>query len=89
MNINGINAEVFNAGISGFSTAEELLFLENEGIKYKPDFVVLAFFANDYGDNYSRKIFTLSESGELILNKKEYIRAGLNKLKDLINLSLT
>jgi hypothetical protein len=40
----GVNAEVFNTGTSGFGTAEELLYLENEGIKYNPDAVVLGFF---------------------------------------------
>ena len=45
---NGIQAEVFNTGVSGFGTAEELIYLENEGIKYKPDAVVLGFFGNDF-----------------------------------------
>jgi hypothetical protein len=40
----GVNAEVFNTRTSGFGTAEELLYLENEGIKYNPDAVVLGFF---------------------------------------------
>jgi hypothetical protein len=47
----GVNAQVLNTGISGFSTAEELAFLENEGIRYEPDIVVLAFFGNDLADN--------------------------------------
>src|SRR5204862_1199586 len=33
----GVRAEVLNAGVSGFSTAEELAYLENEGYKYQPD----------------------------------------------------
>jgi lysophospholipase L1-like esterase len=40
----GKKAEVINTGVSGFSNAEELVFLENEGIKYNPDVVVLGFF---------------------------------------------
>jgi hypothetical protein len=60
----GISSQVINAGISGFSTAEELVFLENEGIKYLPDFVVLGFYANDFEDNVKAGIFHLQE-GEL------------------------
>ncbi len=33
LNDNRVNAEVINTGISGFSTAEELVYLKNEGIK--------------------------------------------------------
>lgn len=69
----GHNAEVINAGISGFSTAEELLFLENEGIKYKPDFVVLGFFANDFQDNIKANFFKLDENGNLLIQKKQHI----------------
>lgn len=56
----GLNATVINAGVSGFSNAEELVFLENEGIKYQPDFVVLGFFGNDIEDNIKSNIFVLN-----------------------------
>lgn len=73
LNAQGHSAEVINAGISGFGTAEELLFLENEGIKYKPDFVVLAFYANDFRDNVKADLFKLDKNGNLVIQKKEYI----------------
>ena len=69
----GYNTEVINAGISGFGTAEELLFLENEAIKYKPDFVVLGFFANDFQDNIKANFFKLDENGNLLIQKKQHI----------------
>ena len=69
----GHNTEVINAGISGFSTAEELLFLENEGIKYKPDFVVLGFYANDFQDNIKANFFKLDKNGNLLIQKKQHI----------------
>ncbi|MDH3901105.1 MAG: hypothetical protein OEU51_08685, partial [Gammaproteobacteria bacterium] len=47
----GVRAEVINAGVSGFSTSEALVFLENEGVKYQPDVVVLGLYANDFIDN--------------------------------------
>jgi hypothetical protein len=57
----GAKAEVLNTGISGFGTAEELAFLENEGIKYQPDVVVLGFFANDFEDNVKSGLFTVEQ----------------------------
>jgi len=72
LNKHGYKSEVFNTGISGFSTAEELVFLENEGVKYRPDFVVLGFYANDLEDNIKANIFVLNDN-ELIVNKKEHI----------------
>jgi lysophospholipase L1-like esterase len=62
----GVNAEVFNAGISGFGTAEELLYLENEGIKYNPDAVVLGFFGNDFDDKARSDLFRIQD-GELFI----------------------
>jgi hypothetical protein len=68
----GVKAEVLNAGVSGFSTAEELAFLENEGYKYRPDVVVLGFFVNDFEDNLKAGLFTL-DRGQLIERKHEHI----------------
>lgn len=61
----GISSEVLNAGVSGFSTAEQLAYLENEGYKYRPDVVVLGFYANDYVDNLKAGLFEI-EDGRLI-----------------------
>ncbi|NQT22105.1 MAG: SGNH/GDSL hydrolase family protein [Candidatus Omnitrophica bacterium] len=44
----GPKFESLNAGVSGYGTDQELLFLENEGIKYKPDIILLAFASNDF-----------------------------------------
>jgi hypothetical protein len=67
------NVEVINSGVSGFSTAEELLFLENEGIKYAPDFIVLGFYANDSEDNIKADLIKLKEDGNLEIQKKTHI----------------
>jgi ABC-type antimicrobial peptide transport system permease subunit len=72
LRLHGWNAEVINAGVSGFSTAEALLFLENEGIKYQPDAVVLGFFGNDYQDNIKSGLFRLQENGELVIEKHDH-----------------
>jgi lysophospholipase L1-like esterase len=69
----GIKAEVLNAGVSGFGNAEELAFLENEGYKYKPDAVILGFYANDYEDNLKSGLFGLDKDGRLVEQKYEHI----------------
>lgn len=71
---NGLNAEVINAGIQGYSTAEELVFLEQEGVKYQPDVVVLGFFHNDLDDNIRANLYRF-ENNELVLHNKEYLPA--------------
>ena len=78
----GIKAEVINAGVSGFGTAEALVFLENEGIKYSPDVVVLGYFANDADDNIKADLFRL-DNGALVNNK--YDHAPGTKVSSSIN----
>lgn len=68
----GYKAQVYNMGISGFSTAEELVLLENEAINYKPDYVVLAFYANDFEDNVKTGLFGLN-NGKLSVERKEHV----------------
>ncbi|MEI8343169.1 MAG: GDSL-type esterase/lipase family protein [Verrucomicrobiota bacterium] len=68
----GRKAEVMNTGISGFGTAEELAFLENEGLKYKPDVVVLGWYANDPDDNVKSGMFAV-ENGQLVPRKYEHV----------------
>jgi GDSL-like Lipase/Acylhydrolase. len=49
---NGKRFEVISLAVSGFGTAQEYLALKHYGLKYQPDFVVLAFFAgNDVQNN--------------------------------------
>ncbi len=72
LNHSGINAEVINAGVSGFSTAEQLVLLEQEGVRYRPDVVVVGFYANDLSDNTKAGIFRL-EDDELVVVKKSHI----------------
>lgn len=46
------NVEVLGAGVSGFGTASELLFFQEEGRRYQPDVVLLAFYpGNDVKNN--------------------------------------
>jgi hypothetical protein len=72
LNARGVRAEAINAGVSGYSTAEALAFLENEGARYQPDVVVLGFYANDFEDNLKAGLFAL-ESGGLVEKKHAHL----------------
>lgn len=48
----GRRVETVNAGVAGFGTGQQLLFLEREGLAYQPDLIVLVVtIANDAADN--------------------------------------
>ena len=65
----GYPAEVFNTGVNGFSTAEQLIYLKQEGLKFQPDYVVLGFYRNDIEDNAKSDIYELEEG--TLVEKKE------------------
>jgi len=47
-----IRYEVIDGGCGGWGTAQQLLYLREQGLAYQPDLVLLAFFVgNDVGDN--------------------------------------
>lgn len=66
--------EVINAGIAGFSTDQEYLFMREIGVRYKPDLTILLFCYNDiYFNNrpiYERgsKPFFSLEGNNLVTN---------------------
>ena len=54
--------EVINTGVSGWSTDQQYLFLREEGMKYDPDIVLLAFCsANDVKGSLTARIYSLSK----------------------------
>lgn len=43
--------EVLNAGVLGYNTRDEVLYLEHQWVEYEPDLVLIAFYLNDaYSD---------------------------------------
>lgn len=76
-------AEVINLGVSGYGTAQELLMLREEGLRYDPDLVLLALFPdNDLRNNHpelerrlgflpSRPFARLVEGGEIEMFERE------------------
>ena len=58
--------EVILTAIGGWDTAQELAFLEEEGLRYEPDVVVLGFFHNDYRTAAdSRRALELTPEGRV------------------------
>ncbi len=78
----GISSEVINAGVSGFSNAEELVFYEQEGIKFSPDILIVGFYNNDLRDNIRAGIYKL-ENNNLVLSSKEYL--PVMGIRDFLN----
>lgn len=48
----GVNWEVWNLGVPGYNTRQELAYLEEIGPRAQPDLVIVGFYPNDFsGDN--------------------------------------
>jgi lysophospholipase L1-like esterase len=69
----GPHIEVINGGTSGYSTDQEFLFYREEGMKYRPDLVILMMFHNDIYYNaqplyrdYGKPLFVVQD-GRLAL----------------------
>lgn len=71
----GYRAEVLNAGVSGYSTAEECLYLEKELFRYQPDIILVSFYGNDLLDNLRTGLFAL-HGDRLELIKDRYVPLG-------------
>ncbi len=69
-----LNVEVINAGVAGWGTGIEGLYLDNEGYRFEPDLVLVGFFiGNDLHDNY----YKLQLAGDdLDLAVKPYFGLG-------------
>jgi len=65
LNHHGIKSEVMNTGVSGFSTAEELILLREGLQSFQPNIIVLGFYANDYSDNVKSGLYALDQKGML------------------------
>jgi lysophospholipase L1-like esterase len=71
----GFAVEVLNAGVSGYSTAEQVLYLERELVRYEPDVVLVSFYGNDLVDNSRTGLFRL-EDGVLVEAAHDYVPGG-------------
>jgi hypothetical protein len=87
-------AQVINAGTRGYGSDQEYLFLREEGLKYSPDLVLVAFFVNDVlgnrldhqeGRKYAKPRFVLRE-GQLHLTNVPPPEPPANPLQSLSKL---
>jgi hypothetical protein len=66
------DVEVVNLSTSGHGNAEELIVLLNEGFKYAPDLVLLAWHYTDLEDNVRSNLFELKD-GKLTRKAQSYL----------------
>lgn len=74
LNYAGKKVEVVNLSVSGHGNAEQLIMLQEEGFKYNPDVVLLAWQKTDLNDNVRSGLFGL-EDEKLVVQNKEYLPA--------------
>jgi hypothetical protein len=70
-------AEVINAGVSGYSTDQELLFYRSEGAKYEVDLVVLLFCGNDETENYKEHVYFVYHKPWFAIEKGALVAHGV------------
>jgi len=71
-----LDAEVINAGVSGYSTDQELLWYRNEGTKYETDLVILVLAGNDVGDNDRELVSTIYYKPKFVLEGGQLVLTG-------------
>jgi hypothetical protein len=60
----GVHYRVLNAGSNGWATANEAVYLTKEGVRFRPDLVIVALYVgNDISDNY-RRVATVQNAVE-------------------------
>jgi hypothetical protein len=69
----GYHCDVINMAVSGFGTAEMLITLKEEGLKYQPDIVVFSSNTTDLDDNIRASLFGLNAEGELVRKNQSFL----------------
>lgn len=81
----GVGAEVLNLGVSGYNTIQEVAFLEEVGLQFHPDEVILGYCMNDL-DSYSPSLQYIRRAqkyGNPVYNLRslQFFRAGLDNIE--------
>jgi len=66
----GKHFQVMKAGVPGYGTDQELLYLKSKGIQLKPDMVLLHFYPNDFDDNMVSGEREVNSKGQLVVKRK-------------------
>lgn len=71
------NLEVMNAGVRGWGSVQEYLYLQKTGITFNPDLVLLLFYQNDPFDNclsfhpyLGPRPFATMQNGQLVIHEE-------------------
>ena len=71
-----LEVEVINAGVSGYSTDQELLWYKSEGVKYETDLVILVIAGNDVGDNEQQLVSTIYYKPKFVIEDGKLVLTG-------------
>lgn len=73
------NLEVINAGVPGYGPDQELIWLQKEGLKYKPDLIILVISPNDFNDIvWDRGYWNISKPRFIIKNNTLFLTNRTN-----------
>ncbi len=73
LNASGHRCEVVNLAVSGFGTAEMLVTLREEGLRYHPDIVVFSSHVSDLDDNVRSALYALDDGSKLVRQNATYL----------------
>lgn len=84
--------EVINLGVSGYGTDQELILLQKEGIRFRPDLVVVVITPNDFQTNvqtkaylvYHKPVFELSNNGLRLTNIPVPTQKGFERVGSML-----
>lgn len=71
-NKKGVDTEVINLGVGGYGTLQEYLVFRDIGRKYKPDVVLLGFYANDVRNN-SMILESILNQGSMKVSSRPFV----------------
>lgn len=76
--------QVLNAGVPGYGTDQEFLYLKDRGISLQPDMVLLNFYvSNDFFDNIKSGEMTANAKGQLVTSDNAR-KTALEKSRDFL-----
>lgn len=81
----GEGHEVLNMGVYGYGPDQEYLRLLEDGLRLRPDVVVVVLFpANDFNDLKKNGLFRIDERGDLATGRKNAVDAVLPALRSTL-----
>lgn len=81
----GGTVEAINAGVGGYSQWQQLVFLRNEGLRYAPDLVVIAFVLNDVTEKMDLAQFGGTGEGSQLLQSYHSFYDWLSNNSAIVN----